>query len=71
MDLPELPDGRKERLLRALARHTSHVNIRRMENAEMLSLVNQLFGSSNPNYTADGKQIYIILDINNIEKLFN
>ena len=71
MDLPELPDGRKERLLHALAHHTSHVNIRRMENSEMLSLVNQLFSSSNPNYTADGKQIYIILDINHIEDLFN
>ena len=40
-------------------------------NEEMQTLVNDLFASSNVNYTPDGKAILSILPQRDIEQLFN
>ena len=42
-----------------------------LRNEEMDNLFNQLFASTNPNYTPDGKNILAILQQEDIEKLFN
>jgi len=42
-----------------------------LRNEEMDNLFNQLFASTNPNYTPDGKNILTILQQEDIEKLFN
>ena len=42
-----------------------------LRNEEMDNLFNQLFTSTNPNYTPDGKNILTILSQEDIEKLFH
>lgn len=60
----------QHRLALTIARSASIVVGQALTNAEMDSLINQLFACQNPNHTPDGKLIVTILQLTDIEKLF-
>jgi len=60
----------KEKLALSMARAAAIPNQRPMQNTEMREMVDQLFSSSNPGVTADGRKIYTIYQYEEIEKRF-
>jgi len=62
---------KKENIARAMAKNAAIKRGGTLNKEEMISLIDQLFGCSNPNYTPDGEKTYCILDVKNIEKMFN
>lgn len=65
-----LKENRREKLAKFLAKRAASDMEKPLELVEMISLVEQLFTSSNPNFTPDGKKIVELLYLNDIEKLF-
>jgi len=61
----------KERLALSMARAAAIPYQRTLENTEMREMVDQLFSSSNPGVTADGRKIYTIYQYLDIEKRFS
>lgn len=60
----------QENLARALARRACLKAGQKLQKQEMLSLITQLFGCSNSNYTPGGSATYFILEMNKIESYF-
>ena len=60
----------QENLARALARRACLKAGQKLQKQEMLSLISQLFGCSNSNYTPGGNATYFILEMNKIESYF-
>jgi DNA mismatch repair protein MutL len=66
----ELSLPAKENLAMAMAKQSSIKHGKSLSKQEMDSLIDTLFGCSNPNYTPDGHPIYIIFEIEKISGLF-
>ncbi len=65
----ELKLDNKENLARALAKRSSIKNGNRLTQAEMVSLINQLFACSNSKYSPEGKSIFTVLDMAKLASL--
>ncbi len=61
----------KEKLALSMARASAIPYQRPLESTEMREMVDQLFSSSNPGVTADGRKIYTIYQNEEIEKRFS
>ena len=59
-----------DNLCRAIAKNSSIKYGKILENSEMKSLLNSLFGCENPLYTANGKVILMEVDYKEVEKYF-
>lgn len=59
------------RIALTLARHVAIRPGAELSNKEMSSIINELFATSSPNYTPDGKLIVTIISQEKIEKLFS
>jgi len=66
----ELSIPRRENLARALAKRTAMKPGRRLSEAEMSGLIDQLFACQNPNYAPNGQRTFYILDLNQIQNYF-
>lgn len=66
----ELQLNRNETAARTLARRFAHRYLVRLSSDEMERLINQLFVSSNPNFTPNGEPIFTILALEKIATLF-
>ncbi len=62
--------GKHEKVAKILAKRAASTLEKPLETVEMLSLIEQLFTSSNPNFTPDGNKIVELLYLQDIEKLF-
>lgn len=67
----EFSFGKKESIARAMAKNASIKKDKVLSKEEMLSLIDQLFGCENPNYSPSGEKTFYILDVSSIEGLFN
>ena len=61
----------KENLARSLALHSSLRQGKALIDMEMLSLIDQLFGCENPNYSPTGVKTFFVLSLEEIIKNFN
>ncbi|CAN5465983.1 DNA mismatch repair endonuclease MutL [soil metagenome] len=61
----------RENLARSMARRSSIKAGQKLSGKEMNSLIDQLFGCSNPNYAPDGQNTYYLLDHNKILNFFS
>ncbi|WP_338813504.1 DNA mismatch repair endonuclease MutL [Bernardetia sp. Wsw4-3y2] len=61
---------KRENILRAFAKRASMQAKTFFSNEEMQSLIDELFACQQPNYTPDGKKIFMLLDTEMIEQLF-
>ncbi len=66
----ELRLNRSETTARTLARRFASRYLVRLSSDEIEKLINQLFISSNPNYTPSGEPIFVILSLDKIASLF-
>ncbi|AXE20102.1 DNA mismatch repair endonuclease MutL [Runella rosea] len=66
----ELRLNRAETTARTLARRFASRYLVRLSSDEIEKLINQLFISSNPNYTPSGEPIFVILSLDKIANLF-
>ncbi|RDB06189.1 DNA mismatch repair endonuclease MutL [Runella aurantiaca] len=66
----ELRLNRSETTARTLARRFASRYLVRLSSDEIEKLINQLFISSNPNYTPSGEPIFVILSLDKIANLF-
>ncbi len=66
----DLQLNRAETTARTLARRFASRYLGQLSSDEMEKLINQLFLSSNPNYTPGGEPIFIILSLEKIAQLF-
>lgn len=67
----ELNLGRKENIARSLARRAALKPGARLSLPEMTTLLDQLFASSNPNYSPDGTPTLVMLTLEKIGSLFS
>lgn len=67
----ELNLNKNESLAQALSKRSAIKHGQPMQIEEMNSLIGQLFGCNNPNYTPEGKPTFVILEPNTIENYFN
>jgi DNA mismatch repair protein MutL len=67
----ELNLGRKENIARSLARRSALKPGVRLSLPEMTTLIDQLFASSNPNYSPDGTPTLVMLTLEKIGSLFS
>jgi DNA mismatch repair protein MutL len=61
---------KRENILRAFAKRASMQAKNYFSTEEMQSLIDELFACQQPNYTPDGKKIFMLLDTDMIEQLF-
>jgi len=61
----------KDKIVSSLAKSAAISHNRQLNNVEMRTLIDKLFASQSPNYTADGKLIISIMKFEEIEKRFN
>ncbi|WP_375561699.1 DNA mismatch repair endonuclease MutL [Bernardetia sp. OM2101] len=61
---------KRENILRAFAKRASMQAKNYFSTEEMQSLIDELFACQQPNYTPDGKKIFMLLDTEMIEQLF-
>ncbi|AFM03076.1 DNA mismatch repair protein MutL [Bernardetia litoralis DSM 6794] len=61
---------KRENILRAFAKRASMQTKNYFSTEEMQSLIDELFACQQPNYTPDGKKIFMLLDTEMIEQLF-
>ncbi len=61
---------KRENILRAFAKRASMQAKTFFSTEEMQSLIDELFACQQPNYTPDGKKIFMLLDTEMIEQLF-
>lgn len=66
----ELKLSKSENLAQAFAKRSRMNKGQKMEKEEMNSLIGQLFGCENPNYTPDGRPTFVILGVETIEQYF-
>lgn len=67
---PDMKFSKREKLVRSLAKqHAIKAGVRLTER-EMMSLVNDLFSSTQPNSTADGNPTYLEFKSEQLEKMF-
>jgi DNA mismatch repair protein MutL len=69
-NMQELKLSKSENLAQALAKRSSMKKGQKMQKEEMNSLIGQLFGCENPNYTPDGRPTFVILGVETIEQYF-
>lgn len=62
---------KKENIARAMAKNAAIKKERTLSKEEMVSLIDQLFACENPSYSPSGEKTFYILDVSNIEGLFN
>ena len=67
----ERTEDRETNMARAMAKNAATRRNRPMSPEEMKSLIDQLFGCENPNYSPSGEKTFYILDIESIKELFN
>jgi DNA mismatch repair protein MutL len=67
----ELNLGRKENIARSLARRSALKPGAKLSLPEMTTLIDQLFASSNPNYSPDGTPTLVMLTLEKIGSLFS
>ena len=67
----ELNLGRKENIARSLARRSALKPGVKLSLTEMTTLIDQLFASSNPNYSPDGTPTLVMLTLEKISSLFS
>ncbi|MEQ9101267.1 MAG: DNA mismatch repair endonuclease MutL [Imperialibacter sp.] len=67
----ELSINRKENLARSMAKRTGLKNGKMLSNEEMVSLIDQLFACSQPNYTPGGQATMYILGLDRLASFFN
>jgi DNA mismatch repair protein MutL len=67
----ELSLDKRENLARSLAKRSAIKKGVRLDQAQMVSLVGQLFACQNPNYSPTGNKTFVKLDINRIDSFFN
>ncbi len=67
----ERSEDRETNMARAMAKNAATRRNRPMNPEEMKSLIDQLFGCENPNYSPSGEKTFYILDIESIKELFN
>ncbi len=60
----------KQQLARSMARKVATIPEANLEQQEMETVVDRLFGCENPNYTPSGEKTYIVLESLNMENLF-
>lgn len=63
--------GKREYLLRSVAKRSAIRSGKRLTQEEMISLIDRLFATKNPNYTPEGQRTFVILNINFLDNLFN
>jgi DNA mismatch repair protein MutL len=68
-NLTEIKLDKRENLARSLAKKTAFKNPVKLTNAEMVSIIDQLFACENPYYSPDGRKTLFILDFNKISQL--
>jgi DNA mismatch repair protein MutL len=66
----EVKYGKREKLLRSLARQRAIKSGVRLTDREMRQLINDLFACSQPNATADGKAVFIEVTKEELERRF-
>jgi len=66
----ELKLSKNENISQAFAKRSSMKKGQKMEMEEMNSLIGQLFGCENPNYTPDGRPTFVILGVETIDQYF-
>lgn len=66
----EYKNGTAENMARAMAQHSCIKRGKSLKLEEMKSIIDQLFGCTNPNYSPRGKLIYYILGLDKIEDIF-
>jgi len=66
----DLSASRQEQLARSMAKRVALIPERNLESAEMASLIDQLFGCENPNYTPDGRKTFMVMEGHHIDQLF-
>ncbi len=62
---------KRESISRAMSKNAAIKKGKSLSKEEMQSLIDQLFGCENPNYTPNGEKTYYILEAKNIERMFN
>ena len=67
----ELSINRKENLARSMAKRTGLKNGKMLSNEEMVSLIDQLFACTQPNYTPGGQATMYILGLDRLASFFN
>jgi DNA mismatch repair protein MutL len=59
-----------QRLIKALAKRASSTSKKLLNSEEMQSIITQLFACQNPHFAPDGRKIVVMLQISDVEKLF-
>ena len=70
MNTGEININNSGQVARALVKRIASRSIRNLSNEELYSMIEQLFSSTNPNYTPDGKKIIVIMKIDTLDALF-
>jgi DNA mismatch repair protein MutL len=66
------PDGnRQEQLARSMAKKVASTPDRTLGSEEMEALIDRLFGCAHPNYAPGGGKTHIVVESEDIDKLFN
>ena len=66
------PDGnRQEQLARSMAKKVASTPDRTLGSEEMEALIDRLFGCAHPNYAPGGGKTHIVMEPEDIDKLFN
>ncbi len=60
----------KEYMAKLMLRYTVMRKNTALDALEMKALIDQLFACQNPNYTPDGRKTFVLLDFDNLEKIF-
>jgi len=67
----KLDVGKIENIARSLAKRSAVHPGQKLDDREMNTLIDQLFGCQNPNYSPDGRRTFLILDVDQIADFFN
>ncbi|SOE21499.1 DNA mismatch repair protein MutL [Spirosomataceae bacterium TFI 002] len=65
----DLKTNKTENLARSIAKRVASRSLKKLDNVEIMSLINQLFECSVPTYTPSGKAITHILDLSKLNEL--
>ncbi|MFT5915895.1 MAG: DNA mismatch repair protein MutL [Flammeovirgaceae bacterium] len=70
MNKSEISLDRKNAVSKAMAKRIATQSVKPLTEQEMKTLIEQIFASSNPNYSPSGKKIIALMPMGNIEGLF-
>ncbi|MCO5232142.1 MAG: DNA mismatch repair endonuclease MutL [Chitinophagales bacterium] len=62
--------SKKERLAQSLAKGIAQKSIKKLDNREIKTIIEDLFACAEPNYTMNGKKTFITLTLQEIERKF-